>query len=87
MNYKDSRDESQKVEPSSCTEAQYHENSSRGRSFQGIVDGDRERMQLFDTKITSQPPASPPTINARWTAQPLVLGPLVSQLVICRAEC
>lgn len=66
---------------------QYHENSSRSRSFHETVDGDRERMQLFGTKITSQPPASPPTINARWTAQPLVPGPLVSRLVICRAEC
>ncbi|EGI69352.1 hypothetical protein G5I_01937 [Acromyrmex echinatior] len=81
MNYKDNRDKSSKTVCSSCAEAQYHENSSRSRSFHGIVDGDRERMQLFGTKINSQPPTSPPTINARWTAQPLVLGPLVSRLV------
>ncbi|KYN17392.1 hypothetical protein ALC57_10368 [Trachymyrmex cornetzi] len=77
-----SRDKSLKTVCSSCAEAQYHENSSRSRSFHGIVDGDRERMQLFGTKINSQPPTSPPTINARWTAQPLVLGPLVSRLVL-----
>ncbi|TGZ37347.1 Uncharacterized protein DBV15_05654 [Temnothorax longispinosus] len=43
-----------KAERSSCAKTQYHENSSRSRSFHGIIDGDRERMQLFGTKITSQ---------------------------------